>query len=114
MFIRKIPRRFLMHSVRLAEVETESGAFGGKKITEGELIERVRIIAPKREITVTHEDENFSVSAILLHQPGTSTDCTFEVGKYLRWNGQLYEIAGIEEQYEAERLHHTEVHLICR
>ncbi len=111
MYVKKIPRSFLIHTVTLETASTENGAFGRTMFTETGTVKRVRIIRPNRKITVTKDNEDYGVSAVLLHQPGISTPCAFEVGGYLIFQGRRYQIVSVEEQYEAERLHHTEVGL---
>lgn len=111
MFVKKIPKRFLIHSVTLLDVEIGEGAFGERTVKEKQTIRNVRVIQPSRKITVSKENEDYTVSAVLLHQAGISTPAVFKVGGFLRWQGQDYEITAVEEQYEAERLHHTEVSL---
>ncbi|MGN0619089.1 MAG: putative minor capsid protein [Ruminiclostridium sp.] len=111
MRVRKIPKRCLIHSVRLAEVTTESGAFGGINVTEGAEIRNVRVVNPRTSITVSGINEERSVDAIIIHQPGISTDCTFTVGGYIIFGGQLYEIVEVTGCDELERYHHTEVKL---
>lgn len=111
MRFRKIPRRSLINTVQLAEVSSRSGAFGKGEITYGQTVSRVRVIEPKDGLSVTSDNEQNSVSAVLLHQPGVSTDCTFRVGGHLFFNGQLYKIVGVKPIYELSKLHHTEVEL---
>ncbi|MCM1336024.1 MAG: putative minor capsid protein [Bacteroides sp.] len=111
MFIKKIPRSFLIHTVTLEKASAGGGAFGKTAFSETETVKNVRIVRPTQRITVTRDNEDLGVSAILLHQPGISSPCTFEVGGYLTWQGRRYQIVSVEEQYEAERLHHTEVGL---
>lgn len=111
MYVKKIPRRFLIHTVTLEKADTESGAFSKTTFSEVGTVERVRIIRPNQKITVTRDNEDYTVSAVLLHQPGISTPCTFEVGGYLIFQGQRYQIVSVEKQDEAEQLHHTEVGL---
>ena len=111
MRFRKIPRRWLIHSVQIVEKTTNLGAFGRSNVSEGQVIDKVRVIDPKTELSVTANNEQRSVNAILLHQPGVSTDCTFEVGKHLKFNGRLYEIVEVNPIYELTKLHHTEVKL---
>ena len=112
MFVRKIPRIFLIHTVNLAEVETLSGAFGGTKVTKGAEIKNVRLISTKSEVNISRDNEQYKASDILIHQPGTSTPCTFEAGGYLFFNDKLYKILEVKEIYETARLHHTEV-MLC-
>ena len=100
MWFRKLPRRSLINSVQLAEVSSRSGAFGKSGIIYGQTISHVRIIEPKHGLSVTANNEQNSVSAVLLHQPGISTDCTFKTGGHLIFNGQLYEIVGVKPIYE--------------
>lgn len=114
MFAKKIPAAFLIHSITLAEVTTAAGAFGGRTVTNGKKINRVRLVTPKHKITVSRSDEDYSVSAVMLWQPGSSTECELKVGGYIKHDGVLYEIAAVENHYEAQRLHHKEVQLICR
>lgn len=111
MYVKKIPRRFLIHTVTLETADTENGAFGKTAFKEVGTVERVRIIRPTQKITVTRDNEDYTVSAVLLHQPGISTPCAFEVGGYLIFQGRRYQIVSVEKQDEAERLHHTEVGL---
>lgn len=111
MYVKKIPRRFLIHTVTLETASNEGGAFGKTTFSDVGTVERVRIIRPNQKITVTRDNEDYTVSAVLLHQPGISTPCTFEVGGYLTWQERRYQIVSVEEQDEAEQLHHTEVGL---
>lgn len=111
MFVKRIPRRFLIHTVTIETSGTEGGAFGKTTFSAKGTVERVRLIQPKQKLTVTRDNEDFTVSAVLLHQPGISTPCIFEVGDFVTWQGRRYQIIGVDEQYEAERLHHTEVAL---
>ncbi len=111
MFVRKIPKRFLIHSVTLLEAEVSEGAFGGRTMRAKQTIRNVRVISPSRKITVSRDNEDCTVSAVLLHQPGISTPAAFELGGFVRWQNRDYEIVAIDEQYEADRLHHTEVSL---
>ena len=111
MFVKKIPKRFLIHSVMLLEAEAGEGAFGGVILRAKQTIRNVRIISPSRKITVSRDNEDCTVSAMLLHQPGISTPAVFELGEFVRWQNRDYEIVAIDEQYEADKLHHTEVSL---
>lgn len=111
MRFRKIPRSWLIHSVKLADVHTELGAFGDSDVTEGQTVDHVRIIKPKHALTVTANNEQSSVSAILIHQPDVSTDHTFRVGEHIYFGEQLCEVVGVNPMYELKKLHHTEVEL---
>ena len=112
MRFKKIPKSWLIHSVQLADVApVKPGAFGKSKVTEGQIIEHVRVIEPKHALSITANNEQSSVSAVLIHQPGISTDCTFKIGEQLIFSGQLYEIVGVKPMYELTKLHHTEVEL---
>lgn len=111
MLFKTIPKRWLIHTVVSAAVTTAVGAFGGDTVTEGQTIGNVRIIGLKRDVTVTKDDIEYSVNAVLLHQPGISTDFTYTEGEHLLFRGKLYRIMAVEEMFEAERLHHLEVQL---
>ena len=111
MFVKKIPRRFLIHSVNLADVETLSGAFSDTKVIKGDCIKHVRLLTLNQQVKVTRNNENFEVNAVLIHQHGISTACEFTAGGHILFEEQLYEIVSIDKIYEAERLHHTEVKL---
>ena len=113
MFVRKIPRRFLIHTVNLAEVETAAGAFGGITVTKGAEIKNVRLISTKSEINISRDNEQYKISDILIYQPDVSTPCTFQAGGHILRGEKLYKIAEVKELYEAERLHHLEV-MLCR
>ncbi len=111
MFVKKIPRRFLIHTISLADVEPVAGAFGGNSISEKERIEHVRMITLQHQVKITRDNKNFEINAMLIHQPGISTACEFEAGGHILFEEQLYEIISVDKIYEAERLHHTEVKL---
>lgn len=111
MRFKRIPKRWLIHSVTLTEKKSEDGAFGNVTVTDGITVSHVRVINPRSGLNVSGDNEQRTVDAILLHQPGVSDDCTFDIGGHVRFAGQLYEIVGVDPIYELERLHHTEVKL---
>ena len=112
MRFKKIPRRCLIHTVKLAKAESEIGAFGDDpEITVLAEIKRVRFIEFKTAVSVSGTNEQYSLNAVLIHQPGISTECEFKVGEYIIFGTRLYRIAEVSRYDELERFHHTEVKL---
>ena len=111
MLFKSIPKKWLIHTVVSAAVDTAAGAFGSREIIEGEIIRNVRIVGLKQSVNVTKDDTEYSVNTVLMHQPGISTDFNYVEGEYILFQGRLYQIISVEEIYEAERLHHLEVQL---
>lgn len=112
MRFRKIPRRCLIHTVKLAEVEGDIGAFGGEaKITETAEIKHVRFTELKNTVSVSGDNIQYSVNAVLIHQPGISDDCEFKTGSFIIFKERLYRIEEVCDFDELERYHHTEVKL---
>lgn len=111
MRFKKIPRRCLIHTVILAHEISGTGAFGKPEVVEKGTVRRVRFSELRSAVNVSGTNEEYSVSAVLIHQPGISDDCTFTVGEYIIFRGQLYRIVEVTGYDELERYHHTEVKL---
>lgn len=110
--MRPIPRRLLIHAVKLhSEVNTDS--WGDGELDEGQSIEWVRI-EPSSRIARDKSGAEIQLSATLFYDCKNSLprNISFVVDSIITFNEERYRVKVVEPLYAGRRLHHYELGLI--
>lgn len=109
--MRPIPKPLLIHEARAIKLET-SDMWNSKQETFKGKLTNVRI-EPYSELTVTKDNREVKVSAVLFFDCVVSKPSGFDFSDVdvIEALGNRYEIIAVDKLYDEKKLHHYEVSL---
>lgn len=109
--MRPIPKRLLIHSAT-AVTEGKADIWNEKSAASETQLSLIRV-EPSSDLTVSKQNEQVKLSAILIFDCKNSKPAGFEFDhvKHIVFEGQKYNIEGIGKFYDERKLHHYEVEL---
>lgn len=110
--MKPIPKKLLIHSVELMEVNTANSWQEEETKTIANL-KYVRI-EPSSKLITAKDNRQVTLAATLLYDCRNSRPAgvEFKQGQKIIWNGIEHVIETIEPLYDGEKLHHYELGLI--
>jgi hypothetical protein len=108
--MRPIPRNYLIHKVKvLSEIIRDTW---GNEIPGTETVISFVRVEPKTKLVIDKQNRQVKLSALVFYDMVNSTPAhEFSVSDRIIFKGRTYNIAVIDELYDASKLHHLEIGL---
>ena len=110
--MKSIPKKLLIHTVQLQEVN-EKDAWGNETLADPVELQYVRL-EPSTKYVKDKDHKEIQLAATLFFDCHNSRPCgqAFSDGQVLAFNGERYRVQLVEPLYDGRRLHHYELGLI--
>jgi len=108
--MKPIPRMLLIHTVTVLS-DISKDTWGNETFGTKTVISNVRI-EPKSKLIIDKQNNQVKISGLMFYDMVNSSPAySFEETDKIEFHGNMYNIAFLKKQYDANKLHHLEIGL---